>query len=60
MYNNTIIDWQCMLPITYWNRKTNTWVREKTRIIDVTEQVGKGKYKPGQGTSVEHDRVNRV
>ena len=39
-----------MLNITYQNRKTNIWVREKTKVTDVIEQVRRWKW-PGQGTS---------
>ena len=32
-----------MLNITYRDRKTNIWVREKTKVIDMIEQVGRRK-----------------
>ena len=38
-----------MLNITYRDRKTNVWIRQKT---NVTEQVTYGR---GQGTSVEYE-----
>ena len=28
-----------VLNITYWDRKTNMWVAEKTKVTDVIEQV---------------------
>ena len=40
------------LNITYQDRKVNIWVREKTKVTDVTEQVGSGH---GQGTSAGYD-----
>ena len=33
-----------MLKITYRDRKTNIWVREKTKVIDVIEQVRRRKW----------------
>ena len=32
------------LNITYRDRKINIWVREKTKVTDVTEQVGRRKW----------------
>ena len=38
-----------MLNITYKDRKTNIWVRERTKVIDI---ISNGKISsPGQGTS---------
>jgi hypothetical protein len=33
-----------MLNITYRERKTNIWIREKTKVTDSTEQVGRRKW----------------
>ena len=33
-----------MLNITYRDRKTNIWVREKTKVTDVIEQVRRRKW----------------
>ena len=44
-----------MLHIIYQDRKTNIWVREKTKVTDVIEQVRSG---PGQGTSTEQEVTN--
>ena len=33
-----------MLNITYRDRKTNVWVREKTKVIDLIEQVRRRKW----------------
>ena len=33
-----------MLKITYLDRKTNIWVREKIQVIDVIEQVRRQKW----------------
>ena len=33
-----------MLNITYRERNTNTWVREKTKVTDVIEQVRRRKW----------------
>ena len=39
-----------MLNITYWIRKTNIWVREKTKVTDMIEQVRRRKWTwVGQG-----------
>ena len=34
----------CMLNITYTDRKTNTWVTEKTQVTHVTEEVRRRKW----------------
>ena len=41
---------QTKLNITYRNRKTNIWVREKTKVTDVIEQVKRQKW-TWEGTS---------
>ena len=46
-----------MLNITYWDRKTDIWVREK-KVTDVTEQVGRLKW-TWQGTSAEYEITDR-
>ena len=33
-----------MLNITYWDRKTNIWVREKTKVTAVIEKVKRQKW----------------
>ena len=33
-----------MLNITFTNRKTNVWVREKTKVIDIISNVRKMKW----------------
>ena len=33
-----------MLNITYWDRKANIWVREKTKVTDAIEQVRRQKW----------------
>ena len=33
-----------MLNITYWDRKTNIWGREKTKVTDVIEQARRRKW----------------
>ena len=43
-----------MLNITYRDRKTNIWVREKTNVTDVIEQFKDGS-RPGQGRSAGYD-----
>ena len=40
-----------MLNIIYRDKKTNIWVREKTKVTDVIEQV----RRPGQGTSAGYE-----
>ncbi len=52
-----------MIIITYGERKTNIWVREKTKVTDVIEQVGRRMYHcvspPGNPTKekdLEEDR----
>ncbi|KAK2163827.1 hypothetical protein NP493_1448g00020 [Ridgeia piscesae] len=39
-----------MLNITYRERKTNIWVREKTKVTDVIEQVRRRKWTWAAGT----------
>ena len=41
-----------LLNITFRDRKTNIWIRDKTMVTDVIEQVGSG---PGQGTSAGYE-----
>jgi len=37
-----------MLNITYWDKKINTWVREKAKVTDVIEQVIRRKWTWGR------------
>ena len=46
-----------MLNVTYQERTTNIWVREKTEVTDVIEQVRRGS-RPGQGTSAGYEITN--
>ena len=46
-----------MLNMAYWDRKTNIWVREKTKVTYVIEQVRR-RSGPGQGTSAGYDIID--
>ena len=46
-----------MLNITYRDRKTNVWVREKTMVTDVIEQVRRRKWTwAGHGSKIRDNR----
>ena len=47
-----------MLNIAYRDRKTNIWVREKTMVIYVTEQVRRRKW-TWAGTSAGYEIIDR-
>ena len=44
-----------MLNITYQDRKTNIWVREKTKVTDVIEQVRRRKWTWAEHVSMIRD-----
>ena len=46
-----------MLNMAYWDRKTNIWVREKTKVTDVIEQVRRRSGR-GQGTSAGYEIID--
>ena len=46
-----------LLEVTYRDRKTNIWVREKTKVTHVTEQVRR-RSGPGQGTLAGYEMTD--
>ena len=52
--NKTNYNYNNQNGFTYWDRITNIWVREKTKVTDVTEQV-RSRNGPGQGTSSRYE-----